>query len=206
MPIKGTEQTCTPRREIFWMEDNRYSFAVVRQESVYPSQGVVTAIFISHPETKSNRAQENSSQDALYCDWCSGTKAQRTFPLRNWYTILFTKTSKYAKKFACYLLEFWEKFLLTPAAFCVTLAPSVLNDRNLPNSNSLIRFDYGYRDQSYTSNHLLGLMRKCTFSYSKQVSPACTSLDVSHTTFLSWLYFINTISVIPMWVQIFRRP
>ena len=88
----------------------------------------------------------------------------------------------------------------------IHLDPGVLIAKNLSNSSSLLKFDHGYRNQAY-KNYILGLVEQCGFSYYKQLStvtsmhvqcdlnacPQCMCPNVSPTTHLTWLYFINTI-------------
>lgn len=77
----------------------------------------------------------------------------------------------------------------------IHLDPGVLIASNISNNSSLVNFDYGYGDQSYTNSHHLALKRQCGFSCSKQVSTVTQmhAPAVSPTTFLSWLYQQNSL-------------
>lgn len=75
--------------------------------------------------------------------------------------------------------------------------PGILIARNLSNSSCLVKSDHGYRNQSYTNNQIMGLIRQCGFSYSKQVStvtwmhvPRCPSHYIS---ILAILYQHNSL-------------
>lgn len=160
-----------------------------------PTRGSHSYFHYTHQETESNSAQKNSSKGTSIV---IGAQEQtpKNFLRSQLIQHIIYRNIKRCQEFLSPQNSRGKGPIKSSSVSynIIHLDPGVLIASNISNSSSCVKFYHGYRDQSYTRNHILGLMRQWGF-FIFQGSKYCDlSPGFSPTTFLSWL---NITDIIP---------
>ena len=190
MPVNRTEQAAFPGGE--YSEQKKTNIHLLSLESICASQEVITAIFTTITKKVSVPRRTAANVPPMWLV-LRGKRPQNFFLSQLIYHLIYENIKVCQELCMLPTRILGERALFTPAVLynIIHLDPGILTARNFSNSSSPSCLIMWWRSVTH-SNHILGPMRQCAFSNSKQVNkqralnacPRCLSYYISILTIL----------------------